>query len=1184
MIKKPLKALPGILVFLLGSLAIIGWFAQMPIFLRPTVFYVPITFLGSFCYCLAGIALIVFPFSNYVSRVIQLISGGLIFIIAALVLLEYIFHIEIGIDQLVDTSWLNLNTKYPGRMSAASAVCYALTGLIYLLYYLASKKPIAIFIEVCIFSLFTIGTLSIIGYFLNIQLLYTWTSDTSMSPYSGAAFTLISIFLWYFWRQSNFCYELYHGNEDKKITLLCVVLLLTISLIVGLSSIASFINHQVDIVTNMMHIIPVILFAVLLGLLILRLEVIPLIKRMSRAEKELIQSNALLKKSEERYALAIRGSNAGLWDWEVGTDYIFYSPYLKNMLGYTDEEMPNSVRVFEERLHPDDLPRVRMAIREHILRHVPYNIEYRLKRKSGEYHWFQAVGQAKWDSNGYAARMAGSISDVTERKIYEKRLIMQYSVTQVLSESRTMQEAISETIKIICAGMKWSYGAIWLANYEKEKLVYLSSWCKKDKDAEKFLKNRKSIKFTMNTGVLGRVWSTGKPYWYADVAKTPDFVQSEEAIQANYISGFYFPMLLQNKVFGIMEFHNHEIESPDEKLLQMMAAIGPQISQYIQRKRVESVLHQSEAHKSAILNSASDGIFTITDKGFIVSFNPQTEKMFGYSGNELTNKNINTLIPGVTNQAPEIVNKLPVEFIGVNKDGKHFPAEITLSGMKMNKKTIFVIIVRDITERKKIEKLKNEFVSVVSHELRTPLTSIRGSLGLMLGGVVGEFSEKVKNLLTIANNNCERLLHLINDILDVEKIESGKMSFNLVPVDIAKIIKEAVTANQMYGEKFAVKIVLVESVSDVLVNVDFDRMLQVMANLISNAVKFSLPGNSVDIAIKVLNKKVRVSITNYGAEIPADFQPLIFQKFSQADTTPTRGKGGTGLGLNITKSIVEKMGGTINFVSKNKETTFYFDFPVWVKEKAKNINDKFYSSTNKTLLVCEDDEDQAQYIKAMLGSADINVDIASTVSEARNFLLKNQYQGLLLDLILPDQDGISFIRELRNQTKTRKLPIIVISVLAKTGHALLNGDAISVLDWLDKPIDFGKLLKDVTSIKHKNEHIPKIMHVEDDAETRSMVKTLLQDTANIVPAATLQEAKIKLMHEKVDLVILDLILPDGKGTELLPLLAKLEIPVIVFSAGELDHEHAEFVKNSLIKSETSQEKLLKSIQKIINFV
>ncbi len=831
------------------------------------------------------------------------------------------------------------------------------------------------------------------------------------------------------------------------------------------------------IIKNLLIVLPVTLIAILMGLLLLRLVVMPLIRRVFDAEKKLSQSNKLLKASDERYSLAVRGSNAGLWDWEVGTEHIFYSPYLKNLLGYTDDEIPNMLNVFDEHLHPEDLEKARAAIRNHILHQVPYNIEYRLRRKSGEYHWFHAVGQAKWNKHGYATRMAGSVIDITEQKISEQRLVTQYTVTQILSEASNLEEAVPELIQSICLGLNWDCGAIWMVNSEENVLRCIGMWCDKKTEAYAFLEASEAIKFALGKSVLGRVWSSAKPYWSEDVTKDAHFVRAEAAKSAGFHSAFCFPILLKDTVFGVMEFYSKQIESPDEELLQMMASIGPQIGQFFQRKHVES-------------------------------------------------------------------------------------------------------------ERKKVETLKNEFVSIVSHELRTPLTSIRGSLGLLLGGVIGDFSEKAKKLLDIASNNCDRLLNLINDILDVEKIEAGKMSFKFEMIDITKVIKESILINQMYGEKFGVKVMLTESVSDVLVNVDKDRLLQVMANLISNAVKFSPQGEVVKVTIQLINNIVRVAVADAGSGISLEFQPRIFQKFSQADSTTTRIKGGTGLGLSITKAIIEKFDGTVGFVTKpGTGTTFYFDLPPYTLEEKKPEKTLFHAESNqRSLLICEDDEDQALYLSSMLQTAGFRVDTAGTVSAARDLLAKNTYHALLLDLILPDQDGIAFIRELRTEDKTKNLPIIVISVIAQTGKSLLNGDAFSVVDWLDKPIDFSKLLKDVQSLSRLKLQMTRILHVEDEEDTRTIVKSILKNTAEVICASTLQEAKVKLIRDQFDLVILDLMLPDGNGLELLPLLAKLHTPVLVFSAVELDREHAKFVHDALVKSETSYERLLETIEQIIQLV
>lgn len=234
---------------------------------------------------------------------------------------------------------------------------------------------------------------------------------------------------------------------------------------------------------------------------------------------------------------------------------------------------------------------------------------------------------------------------------------------------------------------------------------------------------------------------------------------------------------------------------------------------------------------------------------------------------------------------------------------------------------------QDITEKREINKLKNEFVSTVSHELRTPLTSLRGSLGLIMSGKMGELPEKVNALLDIANNNCTRLINLINDILDIEKIEAGKMDFDIKPYQLMPLVNQAIELNQHFAQKFSVQIKLVKEIKKEFVNVDPNRLIQVITNLLSNAIKFSIPQSSVDIEITKQKGKVKFSITNYGTEIPQNFKNKIFHKFAQADSSDSRQKGGTGLGLSISKSIIEKMDGTIDFISENTKTTFYFVIP-----------------------------------------------------------------------------------------------------------------------------------------------------------------------------------------------------------------------------------------------------------------
>ena len=222
----------------------------------------------------------------------------------------------------------------------------------------------------------------------------------------------------------------------------------------------------------------------------------------------------------------------------------------------------------------------------------------------------------------------------------------------------------------------------------------------------------------------------------------------------------------------------------------------------------------------------------------------------------------------------------------------------------------------DITERKNMEQMKDEFVSTVSHELRTPLTSISGALKLMVSGALGEMPEKSRTMLDIAHKNSQRLTLLINDLLDMEKLLAGKMAFNLHKQPLHTLLEQTVYENRAYGDQYQVSFQLAPVADTLQVMVDEQRFLQVMSNLLSNAAKFSPPGNRVDIRTAAEDGNVRISVVDYGSGIPLEFQHRLFQKFSQADASDSRQKGGTGLGLAITKELLENMNGKISVESQ----------------------------------------------------------------------------------------------------------------------------------------------------------------------------------------------------------------------------------------------------------------------------
>ena len=259
-----------------------------------------------------------------------------------------------------------------------------------------------------------------------------------------------------------------------------------------------------------------------------------------------------------------------------------------------------------------------------------------------------------------------------------------------------------------------------------------------------------------------------------------------------------------------------------------------------------------------------------------------------------------------------------------------------LIGIAINNQRMFVEAVRLRLELSRARdsaeagsRAKNEFISVVSHELRTPLTSLTGSLGLLANEVAGELSSTSHELVTIAARNAARLSRLIDDLLDVEQMETGELKFSFEDVELTQLVAQCVDANRTYGDEFGVAFEIVKRMPEALVRVDGDRISQVMANLMSNAAKFSPRDSRVTIGMTSMADDVRVWVSDQGPGIPESFRSVIFDRFAQADTTISRDKSGAGLGLNISKSIIDQHGGTIGFDSHgNAGTTFYFVLPM----------------------------------------------------------------------------------------------------------------------------------------------------------------------------------------------------------------------------------------------------------------
>lgn len=374
-------------------------------------------------------------------------------------------------------------------------------------------------------------------------------------------------------------------------------------------------------------------------------------------------------------------------------------------------------------------------------------------------------------------------------------------------------------------------------------------------------------------------------------------------------------------------------------------AIASQSAIVIRQAQLYSTIEKNEKYTRTILDSIKDGIIIISNDFIVESCNPAAEIIWNYSSSEMIGQKLDLFLYYECKDGESKTCLSKKTSYGIKKGGEKFPVEIDVSEINFEDKQATLLVIRDITERKKIDKMKNEFVSTVSHELRTPLTSIKGSLGLVTSGVFGQLPDKLTELVTIANNNCSRLTNLINDILDLEKIKAGKYEFMYEELEINSIIKQSVVLNQSYADQFGMSLKIVGFEDEIFIKADKNRLLQVISNLISNAVKFSKPKGEVTIASEIEYGNIKILFKDKGIGIPEDSKYKIFQSFSQVDSSDTRSKGGTGLGLSICKLIIESMGGEIGFDSLvDKGSTFFFIMPTiekgsFVKTDGKELKD-----------------------------------------------------------------------------------------------------------------------------------------------------------------------------------------------------------------------------------------------------
>ncbi|BAZ18076.1 PAS/PAC sensor hybrid histidine kinase [Calothrix sp. NIES-4071] len=660
-----------------------------------------------------------------------------------------------------------------------------------------------------------------------------------------------------------------------------------------------------------------------------------------------------------------------------------------------------------------------------------------------------------------------------------------------------------------------------------------------------------------------------------------EFLQ-QFGVKANLV----VPIFVRENLWGLLIAH--QCEAPRQwtefelTLLKHLAdQIGIALSQaqlleqeVVQRQ--ELMYSQQELRAmSAALESAVEGISQLDTSSRYIKVNPAYATMLGYQPEELIGmKWQQTLYPEdqeklIAAYHQMLTNgKAEIEARAVRKDGSVFDKQVVMVKAH-NPQQEFIghyCFMKDISDRREVERLKDEFVSIVSHELRTPLTSISGALDLLASGILQTQPEERARMLNIAANNTDRLVRLINDILDIERIESGKIQMTKQICNAADLMTQSVEV----VEEMALQAELILSVSPISANIwaDSDRIIQVFTNLLSNAIKFSSRGATVWLSAEIQEDKVNRSPSPYilfkvqdqGRGIPADKIESIFERFQQVDASDSRQKGGTGLGLAICRSILQHHGGSIWAESTlGVGSTFFFTLPM-LSEPHNDVD--FEELGAPLILQCDDDPDVRAVVQTMLQRQGYRVLTAASGLEAVEMAVQQHPAVIILNLMMPGMDGWETLAVLKQRTDTQNIPIIILSGLFPD---INQGLPTGVSDWIVKPPNLRLLCQALEKALAKNNQSIKVLIIEDDQDLAQVLITMFnRHGIETYYAPTGLQALQASQQIIPDLLVLDLGLPEYDGFAVVDWLRQhnslCHVPLVVYTAQDLNESDRQRLK------------------------
>lgn len=757
--------------------------------------------------------------------------------------------------------------------------------------------------------------------------------------------------------------------------------------------------------------------------------------------------------------------------------------------------------------------------------------------------------------------------DVTQLKRRDHRLALQLLVSQIVGENVSAEMAAMRVLEALCVSQGWDVAVKWDVNHAENRLEFSTAWGVPGKEAERLIQESMGKTLAQDALLPCRAWKESQLVWISDLAVAQPDSRLKMALQHHMASGWAVPVMVGNRVLAVLEFYCHLKLREDHETAAAIETVAASLGQMLARSHERERADELGRQQQILLHSVADGICGIDRNGQVRFVNPAAARLLGAPATKLIGKPVHDLVHGAAPQGKECGEDCPLrrttrqrvsstgEITIFRANGRGFPAEYFMNPiLDQGRFSGSVLSFRDISQRFALDRLKDEFVSTVSHELRTPLTSIRGALGLLSSGMLGDISDKATNLLRIALSNSERLVRLINDILDLERTQSGREPLTLRRVNLAEVVRQAMDGMQPVADQAGV--LLIHDKTEAEAMADSDRLLQVLTNLLSNAIKFSPVNSAVSIMLRPSPTGVTIAVIDQGRGIPADKLEAIFGRFQQVDASDSRQKGGSGLGLAICRAIVMQHKGRI-WAERNpvRGSTFRVFLPYDPSAIAEDMNPDGSTDASGMILVSNAGATRRPVIAEQLMRFGYRVLHASspeqTLAAARDDL-----EAIVLDITEDSTDGWKLLPHILQAMPKGGTPTVLLSMAGAEDHVdpapEANGNA-------SRALSEAAALTELARVFRGREESARALIVEDDVElARALGRYLTKAGFTIKLAQTRREAMAEVLSFKPHMVALEVDLPDGDGFNVVDWLRQRDIlphvPVVAYSVRELTAE------------------------------